>query len=415
VTLSSSQDDTAYTSVAGSNTTFATPAPTDIGAFTLTSASATLSGLAIAPGAYAYLRWSGSSSGSGARDEIGLDDISLNNFVLGVAPNDLTWNSFPGGIWNTTPANQPWLRNGNPSAFAPGDNVSFNNPAGAASVAIDAAGVTPASIVINNSSNSYAFSGGSIHSSAQLIKNNAGTVTFANANRWAGAIVNAGTVVIAQSGSATGVQKISGALTIASGARLDLKDNHLIVTATPAGTWNGSIYTGIAGLIASGRNGNALPLWDGSGIVTSMTAATSGNYTTLAVARASDIGITATALWAGQTVSSSDTLIMYTYGGDANLDGKINILDYVQIDQGINAGLKGWVNGDFNYDGLINILDYASIIDSNITNQGAAFYAAGSTSLTTAVPEPAMGCWMAIGAVALARRARSRRARHITR
>ena len=68
---------------------------------------------------------------------------------------------------------------------------------------------------------------------------------------------------------------------------------------------------------------------------------------------------------------------MYTYGGDANLDGKINILDYVRIDQGIQAGLTGWTNGDFNYDGKINILDYANIIDQNIVNQGPAFPTAG--------------------------------------
>lgn len=35
---------------------------------------------------------------------------------------------------------------------------------------------------------------------------------------------------------------------------------------------------------------------------------------------------------------------MYTYGGDANLDGKSNIDDYVRIDQGIAADLSGWAN-----------------------------------------------------------------------
>ena len=63
----------------------------------------------------------------------------------------------------------------------------------------------------------------------------------------------------------------------------------------------------------------------------------------------------------------------YTYGGDANLDGVINIDDYTQIDSSISAGgaLKGWLNGDFNYDGNIDIDDY-TIIDSNIAIQGPA-------------------------------------------
>jgi hypothetical protein len=95
---------------------------------------------------------------------------------------------------------------------------------------------------------------------------------------------------------------------------------------------------------------------------------------------------------------------MYTYGGDANLDGKINILDYVRIDQGIAAALTGWANGDFNYDGAINILDYANVIDSNITNQGAPFATAGGASDIVAVPEPA-----GMTLLALAKFARRRR------
>jgi hypothetical protein len=80
---------------------------------------------------------------------------------------------------------------------------------------------------------------------------------------------------------------------------------------------------------------------------------------------------------------------MYTYGGDANLDGKLNILDYVRIDQGLVAGLTGWSNGDFNYDGKINILDYADVIDSNLGNQGAAFPTTGAATLSVvSVPEP---------------------------
>jgi len=84
------------------------------------------------------------------------------------------------------------------------------------------------------------------------------------------------------------------------------------------------------------------------------------------------IAATATAVWAGQTVTGSDTLVMYTYGGDANLDGKINVDDYGHIDSSIPIGLTGWINGDFNYDGKINVDDYG-IIDFNIGIQGAAF------------------------------------------
>jgi hypothetical protein len=107
---------------------------------------------------------------------------------------------------------------------------------------------------------------------------------------------------------------------------------------------------------------------------------------------------------------------MYTYGGDATLDGKINIDDYTRMDGGISTGVAGWYNGDFNYDGKINIDDY-TIIDANIGNQSGQFFTsggiggAGSGNLAgvSAVPEPAGAGIFILSATLLARR-RLRRA-----
>src|SRR6185295_13336067 len=83
--------------------------------------------------------------------------------------------------------------------------------------------------------------------------------------------------------------------------------------------------------------------------------------------------------FAGISVSASEVLVMYTYGGDANLDGKINVDDYGHIDSSVVLpGVTGWINGDFNYDGKINVDDYG-IIDSNVPIQGAPFFTAGAT------------------------------------
>ena len=126
--------------------------------------------------------------------------------------------------------------------------------------------------------------------------------------------------------------------------------------------------------------------------MTSQSAAQGSNFTAIGVAQASDVlpaTATATAVWAGQTITGTDTLVMYTYGGYATLDGKINVDDYIRIDSGIAAGLTGWSNGDFNYDGKVNIDDYSSYIDSNLSNQGLPFATTSSMSSVTAVPEPA--------------------------
>jgi hypothetical protein len=54
----------------------------------------------------------------------------------------------------------------------------------------------------------------------------------------------------------------------------------------------------------------------------------------------------------------------------ANLDGKINIDDYGQIDFNIAqpSPIRSWFHGDFNLDGKINIDDYG-IIDFNVAEQ----------------------------------------------
>jgi hypothetical protein len=112
-----------------------------------------------------------------------------------------------------------------------------------------------------------------------------------------------------------------------------------------------------------------------------------------------------TALWEGQTVDDSSVLIKYTYAGDANLDGRINIEDYIRIDSNVPLDSSGYANGDFNYDGSINIFDYVTI-DFNIDVQGTPIHQ--GQGLTQAVPEPTVMIPLAATALLLARRARRR-------
>src|SRR5262249_32518246 len=76
---------------------------------------------------------------------------------------------------------------------------------------------------------------------------------------------------------------VTQALTI--GGKLDLTDNDLVIdftTVSPVGSWNGSAYSDITGLIATGRNGGG---WNGTtGIVSSSAV---GNYTGVGIAEAS--------------------------------------------------------------------------------------------------------------------------------
>jgi hypothetical protein len=229
-------------------------------------------------------------------------------------------------------------------------------------------------------------------SSVAITKAGAGTLAVNNV-RAGGLNITTGIVQVTPNGSGTGVSKV-GNLTIATGAKLDLTDNKLIVsTPNSAGTWDGTKYTGVSGLVQSARGtGN----WNGTSGITSSSAATNPNpkLFSIGVVKVADLhtgmadGDTTT--FAGQTVQGSDTIAMYTYGGDANLDGKINIDDYGLIDShvGQSGTAFGWHNGDFNYDGKINIDDYG-IIDGNIGAQGAPIDTSGAPLAGVAVvPEP---------------------------
>ena len=101
-----------------------------------------------------------------------------------------------------------------------------------------------------------------------------------------------------------------------------------------------------------------------------VTSASTGSLTTLGFARASNVFAGSGGVFAGHSVDATATLIKFTYAGDANLDGKINVDDYGRIDFNISLGSSGWYNGDFNYDGKINVDDYG-IIDFNVGIQGA--------------------------------------------
>jgi fibronectin-binding autotransporter adhesin len=255
-----------------------------------------------------------------------------------------------------------------PQSYAAGSTLILNGGVGMVTLNTDAGTPTSKNLTVNVS-----FS----------------NVTFNATQHLASLTVNGG-----RSATLTvGGNKIIVATTLSASGKLDLGDGKFITTS-PIGSLVGTNYTGITGMIRAGRNGNTVPLWDGSGgIVTSQTTATAGNLHSIGVARGSEVRsqtTSTTALWGGQTITGTDTLVMYTYGGDANLDGKINIDDYIRIDNGLAGNLKGWSNGDFNYDGKVSIDDYITVIDANIGNQNGFVFptAGGMSESVVAIPEP---------------------------
>ena len=262
---------------------------------------------------------------------------------------------------------------------------------------------------------------------AGILSNSAGALRGATVNVPAGGLfqfsggqvelaalhLNGGNANVASGGGKvlrTGELTVTGAT-----SKLHLSDNHLIVdyaAGSPAGTWDGATYTGVTGLVKSSRNGGD---WAGPRGISTGGAPALDQLTTLGVADASDVlGLSGseTATWNGQSVDATSVLVMYTYAGDANLDGKINVDDYGRIDAGVaSSGIVfGYSAGDFNYDGRINVDDYG-IIDANVSRQGATIPPAGAAlDGVAAVPEPTGVIALGVSAIALAAR-RRRRAR----
>jgi hypothetical protein len=129
--------------------------------------------------------------------------------------------------------------------------------------------------------------------------------------------------------------------------------------------------------------------------------------TTIAIARAEDIGVVGST-WSGQSIGAGNTLVMYTWGGDADLSGTLNGDDYFAIDSHVlqSGTVFGFTNGDFDYNGEINGDDYF-ILDSNVLQaQASAPFYSGAGAGFAAVPEPSALAMIGIGLAATCGRRR---------
>jgi co-chaperonin GroES (HSP10) len=235
------------------------------------------------------------------------------------------------------------------------------------------------------------------------VVNNSGALNAAGINvlgasaqlNWSAGSITMGRLQLTDGGTMTlspGMNKTlkiasNSTVDVADNSKLDVADNKVVVTGGDIGSWNGTNYTGVTGLLQAGRGDGS---WNGPGIVTSMSDATTSSRTTLAVALAEETPH-AGGTFGGVSVNAGDVLIFYTWGGDADLNGELNGDDYFFIDANvINSGsVFGFHKGDFDYNGTIDGDDYF-IIDSNITfsQNSPPFSTSAPAPDLQAVPEP---------------------------
>jgi hypothetical protein len=156
----------------------------------------------------------------------------------------------------------------------------------------------------------------------------------------------------------------TAALTISGEGVLDLHEHDLIVHATDA--TRGAVLAAVSGYLKSARNGTG-GTWTGPGVTSS--AAAGNALTGLAVGAV-----------------GNDVVVKHTWNGDANLDGIINIDDYVQIDTGYLAQPANptYAQGNFNFDNVIDIDDYV-LIDTAYLGQSGSLAASAPSRAATSV------------------------------
>jgi subtilisin family serine protease len=145
----------------------------------------------------------------------------------------------------------------------------------------------------------------------------------------------------------------TGSLFLSGSGRLDMGNHDLILDYTGA-----SPIDSIRQYLYNGRLGS------GPAIVTTATTP-DGHPAALGAVDNQQIQQLA---WDGETLTSgtnfSQVIIKFTYLGDVNLDGKVDVSDYYNVLANMSSP-GGWLQGDLDYDGVVTPAD-AAIVAANL-------------------------------------------------
>ena len=197
-----------------------------------------------------------------------------------------------------------------------------------------------------------------------------------------------------------------------TGSNVNLQENAIIVQTPAAG---GTNYATLYSNVARGANGGSwtgLATLTGGSIRSSTANANPQGITGLGIIDNNDFGY-GTFLGVNP-IGAGAALIMYTWLGDGDLNGVID-LDDLSVFSDAFAGFipAKWANGDLDYNGFVD-LDDASILSDAFSFQSGVLPAfsggGGKVGSVSTVPEPNSIALLTISAVGLLGRRRRKSA-----
>jgi fibronectin-binding autotransporter adhesin len=134
-----------------------------------------------------------------------------------------------------------------------------------------------------------------------------------------------------------------------NGATLALRDNALVINYGS----NSNPITDIQQYIQSGSDSG---VWDGTGITGASRTACALGYANVGRATYPEDITGGTGTWLGSSVPSTSVVVVFTWLGDCNLDGKVDSSDLALMGSG---PADDWYHGDLNYDGVVDADDFS--------------------------------------------------------
>jgi hypothetical protein len=145
-------------------------------------------------------------------------------------------------------------------------------------------------------------------------------------------------------------------------------------------------------LLGTGYNAGA---WDGNGSDRPPRTTKRSSARRSATPRPTDLFANPTT-FAGQSIDDTTVIVKYTFYGDANLDGTVNLADFNVLASSFGTSPIRWSGGNFDYDSDVDLNDFNKLA-ANFGQTGLASQPSSLATINltggrkTSVPPPAFG------------------------